>query len=82
MRSVNSFANATSCCLRAVGVHAGSRVCCYSLKEIGIDSSYSENCFNASPNTVSHLRHLGWPLGNLKQVANGTKTRKRFNQGR
>jgi len=31
---------------------------------------------------VSHLRHLGWPLGNLKQNANGTKTRKRFNPGR
>ena len=64
------------------GTRREQRLLLLTLKEIGIASSYSENCFNASPNTVSHLRHLGWPLGNLKQVANGTKTRKRFNPGR
>ena len=64
------------------GTRREQRLLLLTLKEIGIISSYSENCFNASPNTVSHLRHLGWPLGNLKQVAKGTKTRKRFNPGR
>ena len=64
------------------GTRREQRLLLLTLKEIGIASSYSENCFNASPNTVRHLRHLGWPLGNLKQVANGTNTRKRFNPGR
>ena len=64
------------------GTRREQRLLLLTLKEIGIASSYNENCFNASPNTVSHLRHLGWPLGNLKHVSNGTKTRKRFNQGR
>ena len=62
------------------GTRREQRLLLLTLKEIGIDSSYSENCFNASPNTVS-LKHLGWPLGNLKQVSNGTKTRKRLNPG-
>ena len=64
------------------GTRREQRLLLLTLKEIGIATSYSENCFNASPNTVSHLRHLGWPLGNLKHVSNGTKTRKRFNPGR
>ena len=64
------------------GTRREQRLLLLTLKEIGIASSYSENCFSASPNTVSHLRHLGWPLGNLKQNANSTKTRKRFNPGR
>ena len=64
------------------GTRREQRLLLLTLKEIGIASSYSENCFNASQNMVSHLRLLGWPLGNLKQVAKGTKTRKRFNQGR
>ena len=64
------------------GTRREQRLLLLTLKEIGIDSSYSENCFNASTNTVSHLKHLGWPLGNLKQVSNSTKTRKRFNPGR
>ena len=58
------------------------RLLLLTLKEIGISSSYSENCFNSSPNMVSHLRHLGWPLGNLMQSANSTKARKRFNPER
>ena len=63
------------------GTRREQRLLLLTLKEIGIANSYSENCFNASPNTVSHLRNLGWPLGNLKQVSNDTKTRKRFNPG-
>ena len=44
------------------GTRREQRLLLLTLKEIGIASSYSENCFSASPNTVSHLRHLGWPL--------------------
>ena len=64
------------------GTRREQRLLLLTLKEIGVTSSYSDNCFNASPNMVSHLMHLGWPLGNLKQFANGTKSRKRFNPGR
>ena len=64
------------------GTRREQRLLLLTLKEIGIKSSYSENCFNASANTLSHLRHLGWPLGNLTQSAKSTKTRKRFNPER
>ena len=64
------------------GTRREQRLLLLTLKEIGIASSYSENCFTASPNTVNHLMHLGWPLGNFKQGANSTKTRKRFNPER
>ena len=64
------------------GTRREQRLLLLTLKEIGIASSYSENCFSASVNTLSHLMHLGWPLGNLLQNANSTKTRKRFNPER
>ena len=61
------------------GTRREQRLLLLTLKEIGIKSSYSENCFSASINTLSHLRHLGWPLGSLKQSVNTTDIRKRFN---
>ena len=64
------------------GTRREQRLLLLTLKEIGIASSYSENCFSASANTLSNLRPLGWPLGNLLQNANSTKTRKRFNPER
>ena len=64
------------------GTRREQRLLLLTLQEIGIASSYSENCFNASANTLSNLKHLGWPLGNLMQSANRTKTRKRFNPER
>ena len=64
------------------GTRREQRLLLLTLKEIGITSSYSENCFTASPNTVNHLMHLGWPLGNFMQGANSTKTHNRFNPGR
>ncbi|MCB4406751.1 hypothetical protein [Synechococcus sp. MU1642] len=64
------------------GTRREQRLLLLTLKEIGITSSYSENCFNASANTLRHLRHLGWPLGNLMKSANSTKTPKRFNPER
>ena len=61
------------------GTRREQRLLLLTLKEIGIASSYSENCFIASPTTVSHLKHLGWPLGRLNQGLKSTNTRKRFN---
>jgi len=61
------------------GTRREHRLLLLTLKEIGISSSYSENCFSASPNTLSLLKHLGWPLGNLKESVSGTNTRKHFN---
>ena len=58
------------------GTRREQRLLLLTLKEIGIDSSYSDNCFSASAQTLSHLKHLGWPLGNFKQ---NSMTRKRFN---
>ena len=61
------------------GTRREQRLLLLILKEIGIASSYSEDCFNASPNTLSHLRHLDWPLGKFKQGVNSINNRKRFN---
>ena len=64
------------------GTRREQRLLLLTLKEIGISGSYSENCFIASANTLSHLKHLGWPLGRLNQSVNHSKTRKRFNPER
>ena len=64
------------------GTRREQKLLLLTLTEIGIVCSYRENCFTASSNTVNHLMHLGWPLGNLKQVAKGIKKRKRFNPER
>ena len=58
------------------GTRREQRLLLLTLKEIGIASSYSENCFSASPQTLSQLRHLGWPLGSLEHNSN---QRQRFN---
>ena len=61
------------------GTRREQRLLLLTLKEIGISSSYSENCFSASPNTLRHLKHLDWPLGRLNKGLNSNKTHKRFN---
>ena len=64
------------------GTRREQRLLLLTLKEIGISCSYSENCFSASDNTLSHLKHLGWPIGRLNQSVNHRETRKRFNPER
>ena len=49
------------------GTRREQRLLLLTLKEIGIASSYSDNYFSASAQTLRHLRQLGWPLGSLKQ---------------
>ena len=61
------------------GTRREQRLLLLTLKEIGISSSYSENCFSASANTLSHLKHLGWPIGRLNQGLNRANRPKRFN---
>ena len=61
------------------GTRREQRLLLLTLQEIGISSSYSENCFSASPNTLSHLKHLGWPLGRLNKALNSANKHKRFN---
>ena len=61
------------------GTRREQRLLLITLKEIGISSSYSENCFSASPNTLRHLKHLGWPIGRLDKSLNSTYKHKRFN---
>ena len=58
------------------GTRREQRLLLLTLKEIGITSSYNDNCFNASAQTLSHLKHLGWPLGSFKP---SSMTTKRFN---
>ena len=64
------------------GTRREQRLLLLTLKEIGIASSYSDNCFSALPNTLRHLKHLGWPLGRLNKGLNCTDMHKRFNLGR
>ena len=61
------------------GTRREHRLLLRTLKEIGISSSYSENCFSSSLNTLRHLKHLGWPLGRLNKGLKSTKIHKRFN---
>lgn len=61
------------------GTRREQRLLLLTLKEIGISSSYSENCFSAVPNTLGHLKHLGWPIGRLNHGLNSANKHKRFN---
>ena len=61
------------------GTRREQRLLLLTLKEIGISSSYSDNCFSALPNTLRHIKHLGWPLGRLDKGLHCTDMHKRFN---
>ena len=61
------------------GTRREQRLLLLTLKEIGVSSSYSDNCFSALPNTLRHLKHLGWPLGRMNSGLNCTNMHKRFN---
>ena len=63
------------------GTRREQRLLLLTLKEIGLETRYSENCFSASADTLAHLNHLGWPLGSLRRSTSSANTRKRFNPG-
>ena len=63
------------------GTRREERLMLLTLKEIGIQSSYCEGCFDAEASTLAHLRQLGWPLGRLCSLRGSKNTRKRFQRG-
>ena len=36
------------------------------LKEIGLQTTYSNNYFEATATVIRHLKQLGWPMGDLR----------------
>jgi len=63
------------------GTRREERLLLLTLKEIGIQSSYCEGCFDAETSTLAHLHQLGWPLGRLRSLRVSKNTRKRFQRG-
>ena len=63
------------------GTRREERLLLLTLKEIGLQSSYCEGCFDADASTLSHLQQLGWPLGQLRSQRGSKNTRKRFQRG-
>ena len=57
------------------------RLLLLTLKEIGLQSSYCDGCFDADTATLTHLQQLGWPLGRLHSLRVSKTTRKRFQRG-
>ena len=47
------------------GTRREQRLLLLTLKEIGLNSNYGPRYFEAVPTVISHLRQLGWPIGNL-----------------
>ena len=48
------------------GTKREERLLLLTLKEIGVSSTYNNNCFVADRPLLQHLHHLGWPIGELK----------------
>ena len=63
------------------GTRREERLLLLTLKEIGIQSTYCEGCFDAEATTLAHLHQLGWPLGRLHSLRVSKNTRKRFQRG-
>ena len=63
------------------GTRREERLLLLTLKEIGLQSSYCEGCFDADASTLGHLQQLGWPLGKLRSQRGSKNTRKRFQRG-
>ena len=63
------------------GTRREERLLLLTLKEIGLQSTYCEGCFDAEASTLAHLQQLGWPLGRLRNLRVSKNTRKRFQRG-
>ena len=63
------------------GTRREERLLLLTLKEIGLQSSYCEGCFDADASALGHLQQLGWPLGQLRSKRGSKNTRKRFQRG-
>ena len=62
------------------GTRREQRLMLITLKEIGVNTSYSDNCFAAETSLLKHLRYLDWPLGKLQLQPRSKNTRKRFSR--
>lgn len=56
------------------GTRREERLLLLTLKEIGLQSSYGSNYFEADATVIRHLNQLGWPIGDLR--ANHPRKRK------
>ena len=63
------------------GTRREERLLLLTLKEIGLESSYCDGCFDADVSTMSHLQQLGWPIGRLRSIRGTKNSRKRFQRG-
>ena len=48
------------------GTRREERLLLLTLKEIGLQSTYNNNCFEADSLVIRHLNQLGWPMGDLR----------------
>jgi hypothetical protein len=62
------------------GTRREERLLLLTLKEIGVQSSYCEGCFDAEVSTLAHFHQLGWPLGRLRSLCVSKNTRERFHR--
>ncbi|MDA0257679.1 MAG: hypothetical protein O2972_03205 [Cyanobacteria bacterium] len=47
------------------GTRREERLLLLTLKEIGLQSTYNNNYFEANATVIRHLKQLGWPMGDL-----------------
>ena len=47
------------------GTRREERLLLLTLKEIGLQTTYNNNCFEADATVIRHLNQLGWPMGDL-----------------
>ena len=48
------------------GTRREERLLLLTLKEIGLQTTYNNNCFEADSLVIRHLNQLGWPMGDLR----------------
>ncbi|MEC8441876.1 MAG: hypothetical protein VXZ59_06140 [Cyanobacteriota bacterium] len=48
------------------GTRREERLLLLTLKEIGLQTTYSNNYFEATATVIRHLKQLGWPMGDLR----------------
>jgi len=48
------------------GTRREQRLLLLTLKEIGLQTTYDENYFEATATVIRHLQQLGWPVGDLR----------------
>ena len=60
------------------GTRREHRLLLATLKEIGLNGTCCESCFNAEQQTIKHLDQLGWPIGTLRTALGHRNSLKQF----